>query len=332
MLVVIAGCGGDGTPRAAPEPPAHTPARPPPSTIDRRGLLVTATDVLLDGASLGIAPASLAADRSALSEQLRRAPAAVALRYTGDAPAAAVVAALCGLIETGHPRVDLATELAGKAIATCSVTAAPAESTALKVELRGDRVELGLSDVRPVLHRALRDSGLAAELREDLAAPFFDQLGAAEIAVDPAAVGSDLHRVMNALCGKLTAWRVGDFEAIESARRQPGTLPQCRKVIVRSPERGHDPDTLRTALPELDAMDLCYRRFARAPGPAGTVTMTLEIQPDGTVGAAAATGLEPEVNRCIAWLVARGRLAPPPAAVIHVRATAECNTRCCNGD
>lgn len=332
MLAVTAGCGNDITPRSAPEPPAHAPSRPPPPFGDQRGLIVTAKDVFLEAASLAIAPGTLAADRSLLSERLRRVPAPALLSYTHDAPATAVLAGLRGLFETGHPRVELVTALDGKSTATCSVTAAPAETTALKVELHGDRVELGLTAVRPVLHRELHGTSLVAELRDDLAAPFFNQVGAVEIAVDLAVTGSDLHRVMTGLCNKLTAWRVADYSAIQRARHQPATLPQCRNVIVRSPASGYDPDVLRTALPELDAMDLCYQRFTHEPRPTGTVTMTLEIKHDGTVGGPAATGLDPEVNRCIAWLVGRGRLAQPPDTAITVRATAECNTRCCNGD
>lgn len=60
--------------------------------------------------------------------------------------------------------------------------------------------------------------------------------------------------------------------------------------------------------------------------------MTREITPDGTVGKHAATGLDAAVNRCIAWLVGRSVFPRPPATTVSVRATAECNTRCCNGD
>lgn len=331
LAAALAACGRDVPPRSSTERPASASSRPHPFG-DARGPIVTASDLFLDTTPLGIAPGRLTVERASLSERLRKLPTAATLSYTHDAPASAVLAVLRGLFETGHPRVELVTELAGKPTTACSVTAAPADTVALKVELRGDRVELGLSEVRPVLHRELADAGLVARLRDDLAAPFFDRVGGVEIAVDATAAGGELHRVMTALCDKLGAWRVGDLAAIQRARHQPATLPLCRNVIVRSPASGHDPEQLRAALPELDAMDLCYRRFARAPGPVGTVTMTLEIKPDGTVGDHAAAGLDPEVNRCIAWLVGRGRLPHPTPTSVRMRATAECNTRCCNGD
>jgi hypothetical protein len=328
-------CDNDATSRgAAPlaPPPSSAPARAPHPFGDARGLIITANDVFLSGVSLGIVPARLAANRSSLSERLRELPPAVTLSYTRDAPAEAVLSGLRAVFESGHARVELVTAVDGTLAAACTLTAAPADAATLKVELHGDRVELGLSEVRPVLHRALRDRELAAQLRDDLAAPFFDQVRAVEIAVDTAATGGELHRVMTALCGKLAAWRATDFAPIQSARARPTTLPLCRKLIVRSPASAYDPELLRASLPVLDAMDLCYSRFARAPGPAGTVTMTLEIEPDGTVGDHAATGLDAAVDRCIGWLVGRSRFPRPPAAAVRVRATVECNTRCCNGD
>lgn len=312
--------------------PADAAAPPQHPFGDARGPIVTASDLILEGASLGIAPTHLAAGDASLTERLRKVPAAATLSYTDDAPAAAVLAVLRGLFETGHAHVELVAAVDGKPAAACTVTAALAGADALKIELQDHRVDLGLSEVRPVLSRELGDTRLATHLRDDLAAPFFAKLDAVEIAADLAATGGELRRVMTPLCDQLGAWRVGDFARIEHARRQPRTLPLCRKVIARSPASAYDPELLRASLPQLDAMDLCYRRFARAPGPVGTVTMTLEIEPDGTVGKHAATGLDAEVNRCMAWLVGRSQFPNPPASAVRVRATAECNTRCCNGD
>ena len=287
------------------------------------GPIVTATEVSVGGVSLG-----LAMDHARLVERLRGVPATATLAYTDDAHADLVIEVARTLVETGHSHVELVSSVGGKRVTTCRATAAAADATAIQIVIEAGKIDLGLGAVLTVLHPVFGDGHLG----DDLGAPFFDKATAIEVTAAPGITGKTLSSVLGVACEKVPAVRFGDFATIEAARKAPRVLPLCRKLISQTPATTYDPKLVVQALPDLYAMDLCYNHFEPHPGPIGTVTMTLEIERDGTVGKPAATGLGRDTDRCIAWLLGRSTFAQLPAKPVTIRATAECNTRCCNGD
>ncbi|HEY1550080.1 MAG TPA: hypothetical protein VGG28_19770 [Kofleriaceae bacterium] len=86
LVVMLASCGKGG--------PAKTTAD---VFAGQHGVVVTATDVRVDGKSLGILPQRLATDRDALKSALVANKTELALAYTDDASGDAVLGALRGI-------------------------------------------------------------------------------------------------------------------------------------------------------------------------------------------------------------------------------------------
>jgi hypothetical protein len=327
LVVGALGCSkADRPPRGAPPAPVAGPTgasavtpTPPAAAPGVPKLTVDATDVKLDGASLGASPTA---------EQLAKLPqGAVSLAFTDDAPADRVLGLVATLHGSGRARVDLTALGAGaaktKAKAVCAATAAPADARAVQIVLAADRrVSIGLEGALAVFSHD-RATGIPLEI--ELGAPFFTDAPALAIAAAPASRAGELAALLEVACRQRSALRVIPVPP----RPAVAIKPLCRKLVPRS---AFDAGRLREAMPSLNAMDLCYRKFEPKPGPKGTVTMTFDIGPDGTLSQAAARGINPDVDRCLTWLLGTVRVAQPPAAPTGAVVTAECNTRCCNGD
>lgn len=308
------GCKAEQPTREAPPPavattPATTVAKPPSGPR----LIVDALDVKLDGASLGTSPT--AAQLSALPRDV------VALAFTGDAPADRVLGLLSTLHGAGHARIDL-TSLAPGAKVICAATAAPPTTQAVQLVLADHGVEIGLEGALSVYSHKLAP---ALPLDVELATPFFADAPALALAATPASPARELASLLEVACRTRSAMRVIPVPPPPMAALKP----LCRKL---APKGAFDADRLREALPSLYAMDLCYQKFEPNPGPRGTVTMTFDIEPDGKLSKPTAKGINPDVDRCLTWLLTTVVVAQPPPARTREVVTAECNTRCCTGD
>jgi hypothetical protein len=278
-------------------------------------LIVDASGVRLDGAALGTSPTAA---------QLAKLPRdGVALAFTDDAPADRVLGVVATLHGAGHARVDLTALVAGAPKIVCAATAAPASAKAVQIVLADDRgVAIGLEGALSVFsHRR----ATAIPLDIELATPFFADTTALAIAAGPASHAGDLAALLDVACRRRPAVRIIPVPP------QPEMVlkPLCRKLV---PKGAFDADQLRDAMPSLYAMDLCYQKFEPHPGPRGTVTMTFDIEPDGKLSKATAKGINPDVDRCLAWLLGTVVIERPPTARTSEVVTAECNTRCCTGD
>jgi hypothetical protein len=315
LALLLAACDA-GT--GAPSPAAPTPASPaPPKTATPwdgfHGPVVTATGVALDGKELG--PSPTAAQLAALPRD------AVALGFTDDAPATRVLAVATTLWGSGHARVDF-TALAAGTRQLCSAKLAGEHDAGIPIVVaRGGLAIGGASPVAAFRH----DKVAGARIAPELLAPFFtgDPDGTSRtskpivLAVDDAVTGAELAYVLEQSC---TGWlRV----APPPGPHEIYTLPRCRKLVPK-------PDV--DGLPGLWAFDGCYSTFDRHPGPKGTVTMSFDVEPTGKLSHVAVKSTGHDVDRCITWLLGETTLPNPPAIGAHVRATMECNTRCCNGD
>jgi hypothetical protein len=316
--------GGFGCSRAEPParevpPPTTTAPEPavaaPRSTSGGARLIVDASGVRLDGASLGTGPTAA---------QLARLPRdVVALAFTDDAPAERVLGVVATLHGAGHARVDLTALAAGAPKTVCAATAAPASAKAVQLVLTADHgVAIGLEGALAVFSHG---RATAIPLDAELATPFFADAPALALAAAPAASAGDLAALLEIACPARSAVRV------VPAPPPPAAIlkPLCRKLV---PKGAFDADQLRDAMPSLYAMDLCYQKFEPNPGPRGTVTMTFDIEPDGKLSKVTAKGLHPDVDRCLASLLGTVVIEHPPAARTREIVTAECNTRCCTGD
>lgn len=307
-----AGAPGSGSAKAPPAPLAP-PAGP--------RLVVDAAGVRFDGAAWGPQPS--AAQLATLP------PDMAAIAFTADAPARSVLDVTAALQGAGRARVELALLAApGAPKVVCSAAAAPTGTAAVQLELGAkDELELGLEDAIPVFRH---DRVTGAPIDIELDTPFFADAPALALATDPAATAGALAALLELVCPRRSAIRV----LPAPAAGPPGppvhrTLPLCRKLQSKST---FDAEQLREAMPSLYAMDLCYRKFEPRQGPRGTATLTFDIEPSGKLANTAAKGLHPDVNRCLAWLLRTVQVASPPAARTRAVVTAECNTRCCNGD
>jgi hypothetical protein len=320
VLVGGLGCTKDAPsrrePPQRPQPTAPEPARPAPkSPFGGARLIVDATSVKLDGVSLGTSPAA---------DQLAKLPRdAVALAFTDDAPADRVLGVLSTLQSSGRARVELTALVASAPKVVCPATVAPASAGAIQLLLAKDRgVAIGLEGALAVF-RHERATGIPVDL--ELETPFFADTTALALAAEPGSRAGDLAALLDMACQKRPAVRV-----IPAPPPPRFVLkPLCRKVL---PKGAFDADKLRDALPSLEAMDLCYQTFEPNLKPRGTVTMRFDIEPTGLLSKATAKGINPDVDRCLTWLLKTVVVHPPPAAPTPMVVTAECNTRCCTGD
>jgi len=309
--------GGLGCSKAEPPPrgePAPKPAvlpKPPPGSGK---LIVDASNVRLDGVALGSNPTA---------DQLAQLPRdVVALAFTDDAPGERVLGVVATLHGAGHARVDLTTAAAGASKVVCAATAAPASAKAVQLVLADHRIEIGLEGAISVF---THERATAIPLDVELATPFFADATALALAAGPTSRAGDLAALLEIACRQRPAVRIIPVPPPP----QIVLKPLCRKLI---PKGAFDADQLRDAMPSLFAMDLCYRKLEPHMGPRGTVTMTFDIEPDGKLSKATAKGINPDVDRCITWLLGTVVVEHPPAARTHEVVTAECNTRCCTGD
>jgi hypothetical protein len=311
-----------GCTKGSPEPqrdvlvtPAPKPALSPQGPFaSLRGPVVTETGVMLDGHALADPPTAA---------ELRGLPVDhVALAFTDDAPVSRVLGVAAALFATGHVQVDFTALVAGAPKLVCQTTAAPPNATAVELAFAKGGVEVSFENAIPVFgHAQVADAPLVAEL----GAPFFATADALALASDAATPGAALVTTLVAVCTKPRAIHI----LLERPPPSVMSLPLCRKLVAKG---SYDTDKLREAMPSLYAMDLCYRTFEPHQGPRGTATMTFDLEPDGTLVNPVVTGLHQDTDRCIAYVVGTAKLASPPPARTHMRATMECNTRCCNGD
>jgi hypothetical protein len=318
LCVVIGGlgCGASGE-RPAPVEPLQGPgvaASPGRTRLRGADLVVEASGFILDGEFLHDVPTA---------DQLAKLPReVVALAFTDDAPAERVLGLVSSLHGAGHARVELTALVAGTPKVVCGATAAPAGAGAVQLVLSAERgVAIGREGALSVFSHPIAAGILDVELET----PFFADAPALALAADPAARAGDLAALLDVACRRRSAIRVIPVPP----RPRVALKPLCRKVV---PKGAFDADQLRAAMPSLYAMDLCYQKFEPHLGPRGTATMTFDIEPTGKLGKATAKGLHPEVNRCLAWLLGTVVIEHPPAAPASEVVTAECNTRCCNGD
>ena len=318
LLVTLAlGC-TKGTPepqRDVPVPPAPKPALAPPQGpfAGLHGPVVTATGATLDGHALADPPTAA---------ELHGLPAdRVALAFTDDAPVSRVLGVARALFASGHAQVDFTALVAGAPKPVCQTTAAPPSANAVELAFAKGGVEVSFENAIPVfVHERVAEAPLLAEL----SAPFFAKADALAFAADATTPGAALVTALVAVCTQP--------RAIHLPERPPPsvmTLPLCRKFVAKG---SFDPDKVREAMPSLYAMDLCYRTFEPNQGPRGTAAMAFDLEPDGTLVNAVVTGLHKDTDRCIAYVLGTAKLSSPPPARTHMRATMECNTRCCNGD
>lgn len=325
LCVMVGGLGGLGCSKAdrparevapplpppAPEP-AVAPARSPFGGVR---LIVDASAVELDGVALGTSPTAA---------QLAKLPRdVVALAFTEDAPADRVLGVVATLHGAGHARVDLTALVAGAPKVVCAAMAAPASARAVQLVLEADHgVAIGLEGALAVFSH---ERATTIPLEIELATPFFADTTALAVAAEPASHAGDLVALLDVACRQRSAVRVIPVPP----RTVMAIKPLCRKLI---PKGAFDADQLRDAMPSLYAMDLCYQKFEPNPGPRGTVTMTFDIEPNGKLSKVTAKGINPDVDRCLAWLLGTVVIEHPPAARTSEVVTAECNTRCCTGD
>jgi hypothetical protein len=313
LCAILGGLGCRAERPARETPPAPEPAVAKPAPGAAR-LIVEASDVKLDGASLG--PSPTAAQLAALPRDV------VPLAFTADAPADRVLGLVSTLHGAGHARVDLASLAAGAPKVVCAATAAPASTQAVQLVLADHGVSIGLEGALDVFSHKL---ATAIPLDVELATPFFADAPALALAAAPASPARELAALLEVACRTRPAVRVIPVPPPPRAVLKP----LCRKLVSKG---AFDADRLREAMPSLYAMDLCYQKFEPNPGPRGTVTMTFDIEPTGKLSKATAKGINPDVDRCLTWLLTTVAIEQPPKARTREVVTAECNTRCCTGD
>ena len=239
IVLIVVGCSKSDSKQAAlTNPPPTKPA--PPAVADVKGVLVTASDVLVDGKSLGVLPDRLVTDRAALAAFLAAHPAS-ALTYTDDASAAAVLGAARALGEAGvaappraadtsHEDPQLARQRAIDEARTAGILGsgtpgAPYTLSALAngvpqkiCDARGagtmpddERVELAVTigagtwttTITRVNETATGSSAtkLADMVRQYKQSAFFADRTDVELAAEPGARGADLTAALTASCG-----------------------------------------------------------------------------------------------------------------------------------
>jgi hypothetical protein len=207
----------------------------PAAAPDPAGVMITATEVRLDGKRLAVTPARLAASPAALVEALALGGPAATLTYTADAPAEAVLAALraiddaaaratrpppdheasinldegkMGKRDVVGPTVEIAIRavVGGTATEICRARLAPevdpADDPPVDLVIRLGLAASTRQHTRINTFAPLPAPGAALDraLREEKAAAFFADRGDVVIAAEPKLTGAALTPVVTALC------------------------------------------------------------------------------------------------------------------------------------
>ena len=291
-----------------PASPARSPATAAVASLPPPTVIVTRSDVRVLGASIGITPEQLLADRTPVVGALHAAKLAgpggvgateLVVAYTPDASAAVVLAAWRATREAGFTRVDLGSLVDGKVEPVCTsqrFARPPAGAGTMRLSIRVDRSKLLMG-----LSRGPNDT---PHMQEPPSALFADSRDV-EVAALPETTGEQLTDLLEVLCR-----RAADVQPLDVAEltAKPTEIyfgdPDTPAVKLGPPTitGAIDQDAVLAALVENQPkLQYCYERQLLAnPALAGSVDATLAIRTDGTAPDAAATGVDPQLSACMA--------------------------------
>jgi hypothetical protein len=274
-----------------------------------RGLVVTKSEVRVDGTSVGVAPAQIATDRAAvvaaIAAAVRRRPGEpFALSYTDDAAAPAVLDAVGALNAAGaaftiHNLVD------DRPHPLCALAAAAAPGpddglVQLSITIGAGRWRVAVSRIDDVVD-ATSIAQVASKLRDLKSSAFFVDRADLELAAAPGTAGAELTPVLDALCAagfrEVRPRPPGEVAAPLAVPTvsfgQPTVLGDLDQVIIR-----------RYLKREHDKLVACFDRARKTkPALGGTVTARFVIDASGRVTTSAATGVDPALAACVAGVI-----------------------------
>ena len=319
VLATLQGCSKSDVPV---EERGQRPSSADPLGEIVKGVVVTAKDVTVDGASIGTLPEKLMADRVSLVALLgKHVGDAIALAYSEDAPAEVVLAALRGIDDAVKSRIMVETVVGGKLVDVCRPLVPPAidpteERVDLSVELGEKQWVVGMSRVNEftVLDRPF--TRFESTLKEHKASAFFADSQAIEVAAAPGLTGADLTPALTLICSSgfvaIRPRAIAELTAHANAEHGPIGVPAAVHHLAPTASIGQpsvqgdlDKAIIRRYIRRnLDKVTYCYEKALLArPTLAGTVATQFVIGVDGIVSSSAASGVDPDVSTCVAGVI-----------------------------